>query len=430
MTPDLWLLSIAGLGLLIGLWFAPRKSALSKLLSVLFILGLFARTVWGSDEYVQNVSVDGDGNVMVASEVLSREWAFRPFYALKVDLFSKSGRRIRTHSIKLPGGDYHGVSALRADTEGHVFMGLTPDRGGQPLLAKTSSDGRVLWMANTASPVCDIKINGFRVETIETSSNETRLTCEWFDSRDGRPIAEWSQAFPLWSYGSPRQVYLDANGSFSANAGDLDHPVLVKFTPAGQMVWKTPVRGLTPMALHTDARGNHYLAGRVVKSASIAKFSPDGDRLWSRTIFPFKSGTQTSITEVASAGESIFVLGDRLRLIRPSPQLSFEHRAFIAKLSPSGTVQWSRILKGNAAGYAPHGTGLALDDSGNAYVAEGRSGRKFALLQLSSAGRLKWKALAPDGSLLPVIIAVLALVIEMVKARREKRAAREPAIQP
>lgn len=431
MTPDLWLMLIAGLILMVGFWVAPRKSALSKLLSVLLILGVFACIAWGSDEYVQNVSVDNDDNVMVASEVLSRDWAFRSFYALKVNLFSKSGRLIRTHSIRLPGRDYHAVSALQTDAEGNIFMGLTPDPGGDSILIKTSSKGRVLWTAKTAAVRdCSIKVNGSEVDVFGIAFNETQVVYERFDRNSGQPIAEGNWALPLWETRDPRQVCLDSDGCVTANVGDLDNPMLAKLTPDGRTVWKTPVRDLTPVALYADARGNHYLGGRIGKSASIAKFSPDGARLWSRTIFPSKSGTHTSITEVVSAGESILVLGVRLRMIHPSPQLSFEHRAFIAKLSPSGAVQWSRILKGNTGRYAPHGTGFAVDDSGNAYVTEERSGRKIALLQFDSAGRLTWKALAPDGSLMLVIIAMLVLAIQMVKARREKRAAQEPLSQP
>lgn len=428
MTPDLWVIAIAGLVLVGASWFAPRKWVRSGWLGLLCALGVIAWAFWSPVEYVQNVSVDNDNNVVVVAEVLSRDWAHRSLYSLRADLFSNSGRHIRTHSIKLPSGDYHGVSALKPDAEGNIFMGLTPDRGGQPLLAKASSDGRVLWMVNTASPVYDIKITGFRVETIETSSNETRLTYEWFDSEGGRPMAEWSWAFPLWRIGEPKQVCLDASGGFSANAGDLDNPVLVKLTPAGQTVWNTPVQDLTPLVLCSDARGNHYLAGRNGVCASITKLGPEGGHLWFKEVLHSEWGMRASISNVASDGESVFVYGVRSRPVAGVVQKSYERRAFIARLSPSGTLEWRQILKGNAGGYAPDSTCFAVDRSGSTYVADDRpwSGKKIALTQYDSAGRLKWKALAPDRSLMLVILATLALVIQMVKAKREKRAAQGP----
>jgi len=122
-----------------------------------------------------------------------------------------------------------------------------------------------------------------------------------------------------------------------------------------------------------DAAGNAYIAGTSTVTAGstsadtgfVSKYSPTGTRLFTTYIGNGTCNTDILAIAVDGFGNS-YVTGETLQVDSTGNCASYYH-VLAAKLSPGGSVLYSSTF-GGASG-SDQGKGIAVDSSGNAYIA-------------------------------------------------------------
>jgi hypothetical protein len=139
-----------------------------------------------------------------------------------------------------------------------------------------------------------------------------------------------------------------------------------------------------------DAAGNLYVAGYSGafvgpgKQALLAKYAPSGQLLWSKQQVSFLGDAQ--FTSLALDGNAIYTCGT-------FSTNALRNDIMLLKWDSDGDVTWDESwgLTSDSSG-----EGLAVDGSGNVYVAgvcqQGLpSGKEAVLLKYSSAGAIQWQ---------------------------------------
>jgi len=202
----------------------------------------------------------------------------------------------------------------------------------------------------------------------------------------------WSLDFPT----TPGAFETNACGGFPSGDG-----FVAKINPAGTgLVYSTYICGTledTPNAIAIDPAGFVYVGGDTmsqdfplanafqtngpgtINAGFVCKLDPGGSNLVYSTYFGGPLGDTLILALAVDAQGNAYVTGDTsggslpttagaVQEIPPSPACapSFCHDAFVAKFSPIGSLVYSTYLAGEGE---DAGKGIAVDASGNAYVA-------------------------------------------------------------
>ena len=151
------------------------------------------------------------------------------------------------------------------------------------------------------------------------------------------------------------------------NAGDYDG-FIAKYSPDGTLQWTKLIGGTDDdyiRAMTTGSDGSIYVGGRTNSStitgvngqtnagsadAFLAKYSPDGTLQWTKLI----GGTDDDYIRAMTTGSdgSIYVGGrtNSSTITGVNGQTNAGSAdAFLAKYSPDGTLQWTKLIGGNNA---------------------------------------------------------------------------------
>jgi hypothetical protein len=350
------------------------------------------------------IAVDGSGNVYVAGRS-GATWGnpLRAFGGGSYDAFAAkldSSGHLVWNTFLGGAGDDSG-KAIAVDGSGNVHVVGTstanwgsPQRaygGGQDaFVAKLDSTGQIVWNTFLGGAEYD---EGYAI-AVDGSGNAY--------------VAGASQA----TWGSPQRAF---GGSLDAFAAKLDS--------AGQLVWNTFLGGTgwdEGHAIAVDERGNVYVAGYSVATwgspqrafvggsnggtdAFAAKLdSSTGQLVWST--FLGGAGSEDGYAIAVDGSGNAYVAGYS-EDTWGSPQRAFSGGygdAFATKLDSLGYLVWNTFLGGE--GY-DSGSAIAVDGSGNAYVAGdsyyntwGSPQRAFSggivgdayAAQLDGTGKLVW----------------------------------------
>ena len=148
---------------------------------------------------------------------------------------------------------------------------------------------------------------------------------------------------------------------------------LTKFTPSGDRVWTRLIGAVgreIAYALTTGLDGVLYVAGQTDSAALdgqinaggidgfISKFAPDGTKVWTRLIG--SKGTDDAKALTTGLDGSIYVIGDTADGIIDGQINSGEEDVFLSKFAPDGSKLWTRLI-GGAGSDRGHGVTTGLD---------------------------------------------------------------------
>ncbi len=152
--------------------------------------------------------------------------------------------------------------------------------------------------------------------------------------------------------------------------------LLGKYAPNGTPQWIQQMLGDEIKGVGVDAAGNIYAAGyqlfrplpeitsRGGNEGWVAKFDPNGNRLWVRALGSDRDDFIQALA-VDAAG-NVVVVGNSSGDLGGSGA-AYVSSAFIARFDTDGNLQWSRQLRSTGSWDAFFG--VAIDAAGNAYAA-------------------------------------------------------------
>lgn len=142
--------------------------------------------------------------------------------------------------------------------------------------------------------------------------------------------------------------------------------------------------------IKSDSLGNIYLAGTGNVGAQdgmeLAKYNSVGVLQWQKILLNASYGTSGSSVAVDSSG-NIFVAGDS------SPNAYTDMQ--LAKYNSSGVLQWQKLLGNTGTGVNEAAASVATDSSGNVYVSGyaviSPFGNEAIIAKYNTSGTLQWQ---------------------------------------
>lgn len=213
-----------------------------------------------------------------------------------------------------------------------------------------------------------------------------------------------------------RAVAVDSNGfvyTVGNTAGDMEGQAnqastdtyLRKLDAAGNLVWSRLLGAADQsagFAVAVDGSDNVVVAGQVQGALTdaayggnydsfVTKFNSSGVEQWTRQAAPYANDGALAVT--ADSSGNVFVAGYTQAAIDSSNTYAGGNDAFVTKLDSDGTLQWNTQFGDTGDDRA---TGVALDASGNVFVAAEHNGsavvRKYT--DGGSSATLAWEATA------------------------------------
>jgi len=344
---------------------------------------------WGSylggsdDDYGYAIAVDASGNCYLTGYTYSRD-------------FPASGGYDSTFNS---GGDYCDVFVAKVTPAGQLAWatylggfnrergrGIAVDAAGSCYVAGDTSSGDFPTQGAYQTVYGGGESDAFVAKFAPSGalSWSTFLGGTQFD--EGPAIAV-DAAGNCCAAVSETLEFAPLTGSSDAVALPGEGAYLARFTPSGQLAWVTRIGGdavgsATGVAI--DGLGNCYGAGstglfRVIVTTAgavppritgfVTKVTPWGEAQWTTNLMNTLDTWAYAVT--ADAYGNCYVTG---AMDSPSPQVksgsgvvfSGGYNAFVARLTTSGEVAWTRFIGGADD---DRGSAIALDGVGNCYIA-------------------------------------------------------------
>jgi uncharacterized delta-60 repeat protein len=188
-------------------------------------------------------------------------------------------------------------------------------------------------------------------------------------------------------------------GTAASQGAGGDDGLVAKYNAAGLIQWQRVLGGAGGDALKNvavDSSGNVYVSGFTPVSGTaailVAKYNTSGTLQWQRTL----SGSDTEDSRAIAVDNSgnVYIAG-----FTASQGAGGPFDAFVAKYDTSGTIQWQRVLGGSGNDFA---IGIAVDSSGNAYItgyesSEGQGGADVLIAKYDTSGNIQWQRILGGG---------------------------------
>ena len=205
---------------------------------------------------------------------------------------------------------------------------------------------------------------------------------------------QWDEVWPGFGYEQFYALALDSSGDiflagYTNGGGALGYDMcLVKYNSSGEQQWYNLWGGIgyeKAYAISIDNSDNIYLAGVTTTFTEgkgdicLVKYNNSGTQLWNATWGGDEDDTCSDI--VLDSSGNIYLVGEAAVNGLVYPQVA------IAKFNNLGQLQWYDTWED---GWATEGKGIALDSSGNAFIA--LDSNRVTLVKFSSAPKIVIKS--------------------------------------
>lgn len=291
-----------------------------------------------------------------------------------------------TQTVTLSGSQIHGVMGARDATGAIYVTGHNPyDR---IVTAKFAADGTPLWQQTfqqpslhfqaswlTVDPFGDVLVSGYQVST--STTQPLGLVLLKYDPAGNLLWSDVVSGLANVYY----RVAADANGDVVAvGVAPAIQPggLVRKYSRTGTVLWDVPVAGRV-VALAIDAAGTIFVAGNAATTLTVSAFTPGGSQLWTHT-----QANATGATDVALAPNGdVYVSGALL-------SATTSDKSLILKFASGGALQWAQNYQGTQA------RRLAVDHQGDVvFIAAASPGGGYFNWQtrkVTPAGATLWLA--------------------------------------
>ena len=313
-----------------------------------------------------------------------------------------------------PGADpnairmsFQGAQSTSIDSQGNLVLQINGSSVVEhaPVLYQVSSNGQRESVSGHFVIEADGQV-GFAVGAYDASRAlviDPTLDYSTFlggsGTSSGRSIAVDAEGNAYIAGNTESTTFPTTPGAFQTNIAAGTHTFIAKLNPTGTaLVYATYIGGSGPAdfcnAIAVDDQGNAYVTGQTfsddfpttpgafqtvhhapVSSPFVTKLSADGSHLVYSTYLGGSGDDRGYGIAVDSSG-SAYVTGLANSSDFPTTSGAFQpskgsgSAAFVAKLNPAGSaLSYSTFLDGNTFNATTLGQGIAVDTTGNAYVA-------------------------------------------------------------
>lgn len=334
------------------------------------------------EDYAKGVAVDGSGNVYITGKAntTTASYAF-------VAKYNNTGTIIWQRKLDSVTTVSDLGNAIAVDSSGNVYVTGQENTGtaGSVFIVKFDTSGNSVWKKklHTSTPVEDIG-NGIAVDGsgnvyvtgrgaagstnsyIFIAKYDTAGAYQWQRKLDTASNHDIGNGIAVDSVGNS-YVIGQANATTAANS----FVVIAKYNAAGIYQWQQKLDTSTPTALAdsgygiaVDSNSNVYVTGQAAGPSYtfVAKYDTDGVWQWQR---------QLDTSAITDAGYGIAVDSQANVYITGSggAVASTTTYVIIVKYDTNGVIKWQRKLDGGSTTTSDVGYGIAVDSSGNYYVA-------------------------------------------------------------
>jgi hypothetical protein len=366
----------------------------------------------------RGVAVDGSGNVFISG--MTRGGLDGNTNAGGQDLFlikyDADGTRLWTRQVGTSAED--ASNAVAVDDTGNAYMAAwssggidgNSNAGGTDIVVmKYDTNGTKLWTKQMGGSLADYP------QDIAIHNGNAYIVGYTYGSVDGYPNAGSYDLFiikydtngnKLWS----KQMGTSDGSCPSASSGDYafgvavdgvgnayvagrtnnsfdgntwqgcEDPILIKFDANGNKLWSRQMGTADNDAAHdvaVDSSGNAYLVGWTngdldgnTSSGSgdifITKYAPNGDKLWTKQMGTADGEKANGVT--VDSLDNVYMTGTTYGgLDGFLPAGSSD--VFLIKYAPNGTKLWTTQIGSSVNDSNDYGGGVAVDSSGNTYLA-------------------------------------------------------------
>lgn len=355
----------------------------------------------GGEDYAFEVASDSLGNVYVVGSVegaLPGHTHYGNTDAF-IRKYTPAGSELWTRQFGTSAGDFaYGVVVDRADNiyvAGLTFgalPGQTESGIGDAFLRKYTASGNELWtrqfgstgswrkteaLAVAVDQAGNVAVVGSTEDTLAgqtTAGNDDAFVRKYTASGDEL----WTRQFGSSKYDRADGVATDAAGnvyvaaSFNSGVSGDTHDVVVrKYDPNGAQLWtrqfgdsKNDIAG----DIVADAAGNSYVVASIngdwsgLDDGLVRKYDGNGAEIWSRQI---SSGTGEDRATGVALDESgnLYVAGSAIDML---PGQTGRGDIYVRKYDPGGAEIWTHQF---GPDFFDQGEGVAVGPGGEVYVA-------------------------------------------------------------
>jgi uncharacterized delta-60 repeat protein len=367
--------------------------------------GLLPQVFWiatlggASNDYGYGIAVDGSGNSYVVA--ISPVGASNDMLVTK---YNKSGIIQWQRTLGGPGNtdESYGIAV---DSSGNCYTaGWTNTSGAgstDVLITKYNTSGAIQWQRTFGGGSSDfgygiaIDSSGNCYVTGYTNSAGAGSSDLLITKYNTSGTYQWQRVLGSVDSEQGRGIAVDSSGNCyvtgytNGAGGGILYLLIAKYNTSGAIQWQR-ILGSTNATfgygIAVDSSGNCYVTGSTNSTGAggydvlIAKYNTSGTIQWQRVLGSVNSDQGQGIA-VDSSG-NCYVAG----YTDGAGVGSYD--VLIAKYNTSGTIQWQRVLGGTAS---DEGYGIAVDSSGNCYVAgytnsTGAGGRDVLIAKLPGDG--------------------------------------------
>lgn len=287
------------------------------------------------------------------------------------------------------GGQAFFQETLTTDAAGNIYAVGTMENGATPdqFVVKVGPDGTRQWITSFDSGEYDFG----EALALDPSGNlfalgrDRRGNCRLF-KYDASGAEQWRADVFAQTLALPA-LAVDGSGNAYVAARSSTKGLLAKLDGAGVRQWTVERPGASFWAAATGPDGSVSVTGQVSGGILIARYAPDGTEIWS-----WSDANSAPEDLIVDSQGAVHVTGQR----RIAPALA---DALTIKIDAAGTLQWSATYDN---GSYESGSALALDGSGNVFVTGSfgsQTDSDFGLLKYSAAGSLLWSVTQAGGGL-------------------------------
>jgi hypothetical protein len=343
------------------------------------------------------------GGIMVNGKTLQAEHAAStlqwtrfigtPFYEL-----APSVAIANSSALYVSGSNYGNLYAAPNAGDIDVFVSRYSPGGDRMWTTHIGGPNADVSFASAASEVGGVYVVGYTQNSLSgqgygggsadafitkvSASGEIEWTQQTIDSGN-QYYFDVTQGYDNSIYAAGMMAYSNLNGESAVGGEDA---ILLKYSSSGQLQW-TRILGSVgnerANGVATSADGNIYITGTSYNGSSldgqssigaedafIAKYSPDGSKIWTRLLG--STGREEANDITTDSNGFIYIVGFTDRGTFLGGQASAGNSdGFITKYSPDGEMIWTRLV-GSSAGENAYS--VAYKNDGTLFVAGVTSG--------------------------------------------------------